>query len=113
MVGHHPAKFGDYRYSSSGDMMHLVVEGQDFTCSDLNLPLQFISVYSKWLESKRQITPVLVTLVLGKKPRNIKKNLQVCPKTLSRRRKRKNNCNCKDFCVTGKRNKRKDKNLKH
>ena len=31
MVSHHPAKFGGYRYCGSGDMMFVVVEGQDTT----------------------------------------------------------------------------------
>ena len=31
MFSHHPAKFGDIRHRSSGDMF-LMVEEQDFTC---------------------------------------------------------------------------------
>ena len=29
---HHPAKFGGHRNCGSGDMMFLVIEGQDSTC---------------------------------------------------------------------------------
>ena len=32
MFSHHPAKFGDIRHRSSGDIMFLMVEEQDFTC---------------------------------------------------------------------------------
>ena len=43
MVSHDPAKFGGHRHCGSGDLMFLVVEGQDSTCPCFNLPLQFIS----------------------------------------------------------------------
>ena len=43
MVSHHPAKFGGHRHSASGDIMFLVVERHDSTCSRLNPPLLFIS----------------------------------------------------------------------
>ena len=36
MVSHHPAKFGGHRHSASGDIMFLVVERHDSTCSRLN-----------------------------------------------------------------------------
>ena len=50
-----------------------------------------------------EISPELVTLVLGNNLWNIgKKLLQVCPKTLSRRKKNKGNW--KAFCVTPKQN---------
>ena len=42
MISHHPAKFGGHRHYGSGDMMLVVVEGQDSTCSRLDLPLLFI-----------------------------------------------------------------------
>ena len=32
MVSYHPAKVGGHSHCSSGDMMFLVVEGQDYTC---------------------------------------------------------------------------------
>ena len=31
MVSHHPAKFGGHKHCGSGDMMLLVIEGQDST----------------------------------------------------------------------------------
>ena len=43
MVSHQPAKFGDHRHCGSGDMMPVVVEGQDSTCPWLERPLLFIS----------------------------------------------------------------------
>ena len=43
MIGYHPAKFGDNRHCGSGDLMFVVVEGQDSTCSRLDPPLRFIS----------------------------------------------------------------------
>ena len=47
MVSHHTTKFGDHRYCGSGDMMFLVVEGQNYTCchhsNHANPPLLFIS----------------------------------------------------------------------
>ena len=42
-VSHHPAKFGGHTLCGSGDMF-LVVEGQNSTCSRLNLPLLFIFI---------------------------------------------------------------------
>ena len=33
MLIHHTANFGDNRHCSGGDVMFLVVEGQDSTCS--------------------------------------------------------------------------------
>ena len=36
MVSNHPAKFGGQRHCSGGDMMFLVVEGQDSTCPCFN-----------------------------------------------------------------------------
>ena len=44
MVSHHPAKFGGYRHCGNGDMMVLVVEGQDSTCPHFNQPLLFMSI---------------------------------------------------------------------
>ena len=35
MVGNNPTKFGSHRRCDSGNMMFLVVEGQDSTCSFL------------------------------------------------------------------------------
>ena len=43
MVSHHPAKCDDHRHCGIGDMMFLVVEGQDSTCPRLNPSLLFIS----------------------------------------------------------------------
>ena len=43
MVSHHPAKFNDHRLCDSGDVMFLVVEEENSTCSRFNLPLLFIS----------------------------------------------------------------------
>ena len=43
MIGYHPAKFGDNRHCGSGDLMFVVVEGQDSTCPRLDPPLLFIS----------------------------------------------------------------------
>ena len=43
MVSHHPGKFGGHRHFVSGDMMFVVVEGQDSTCPRLDPPLLFIS----------------------------------------------------------------------
>ena len=41
MVSHHPANFGGHRYCGRGDIILLVVDEQDSTCSRLNLPLLF------------------------------------------------------------------------
>ena len=43
MVSYHSAKFGSPKNCENGDMMILVVEGQDFTCPRLNPLLLFIS----------------------------------------------------------------------
>ena len=43
MASHHPANFGSHRRCGSGDMMFLVVEGQDSTFSWLN-PKYFLSL---------------------------------------------------------------------
>ena len=43
MVSHHPATFSDHNHCCSGDILSLVVEEQDSTCSYWNLPLMFIS----------------------------------------------------------------------
>ena len=43
MLTHHPEMFGGHRHYDKGDIMPLVVEGQDSTCSCLNPPLLFIS----------------------------------------------------------------------
>ena len=43
MVSHHPAKFCSHWRCGSGDMMFLVVGGQDSTSSRFNPPLLFIS----------------------------------------------------------------------
>ena len=43
MVSHHPAKFGGHRHCGSGDMMFVVVEGQESTCPRLDSPLLLIS----------------------------------------------------------------------
>ena len=39
MVSHHPAKSGGHRQCDKGDIMFLVVEKQDFTCSCLSHPI--------------------------------------------------------------------------
>ena len=36
MVNHHPTKFGGHRHCGSGEIMFLVVKGQDSTCPRLN-----------------------------------------------------------------------------
>ena len=43
MVSQHTAKFGSHRHCSSGDIVFLVVEEQDSTCSRLNLLFLFLS----------------------------------------------------------------------
>ena len=43
MVIYHPAKFGGHRHCCSGDIMFLVVEGQDSICFYFNPPLLLIS----------------------------------------------------------------------
>ena len=43
MVSHHPTKFGDDRHCDSGDVMFLVLEGQNSTWPYLNPQLLFIS----------------------------------------------------------------------
>ena len=43
MVNYHPAKFDGHRLCGSGDMMFVVVEGQDSLCPRLDPPLLFIS----------------------------------------------------------------------
>ena len=42
MVSHHLAKFGSHSHCGSGDVMFLLVERQDCTCSRFNPPLLFI-----------------------------------------------------------------------
>ena len=43
MVGHHPAKFRGHSHCVNGDLMFLVVEGQESICPRFNPPLLFIS----------------------------------------------------------------------
>ena len=43
MISHHPALFGGHRCCDNGDIMFLIVEGQDSTCSGLDPPLMYIS----------------------------------------------------------------------
>ena len=43
MVSHHNTEFGGHRHCDCGDMISLVLEGQDSTSACLNLPLLFIS----------------------------------------------------------------------
>ena len=43
MVSHHPAKFGDHRHCSSGDIMFLVAEEENSRRSRFNPPLLFNS----------------------------------------------------------------------
>ena len=43
MVSHHPAKSVGHKYYGSGDIMFLVVEGQDSTYPRFNPLLLFIS----------------------------------------------------------------------
>ena len=43
MLSHHPDMFGSHGHSGSGDMMFLVVEGQDSTCHCFNPILLLIS----------------------------------------------------------------------
>ena len=43
MVSHHPTKFDNDRHCDGGDMMILVIEGQDSTWPCLNPQLLFIS----------------------------------------------------------------------
>ena len=40
MVSHQPARFGGHRRCGSGDMMFVVVEGQDSTC-----PCFYVNIY--------------------------------------------------------------------
>ena len=42
MITHHPVRFGDHRQCSIGDIMFVVVEGQDSTFAHLDPPLLFI-----------------------------------------------------------------------
>ena len=44
MVSYHPAKLDGHRHCGSGDIMFLVVEGQDSTCPRFKLPVLFISI---------------------------------------------------------------------
>ena len=62
MLSNRPAKFGGRRLCSSGDIMFLVAEEQDSTCS----PKFACTIYlqSTWRESTRHImliSPILVT----------------------------------------------------
>ena len=57
MLSPHPTKFSDHKQYSSGNIMFLVVEKQDYTCSYLNLTL-FISFKKIWLESTRHIMSI-------------------------------------------------------
>ena len=43
MVSHHPFKFDGHEHCGSGDIIFLLVEEQDSTCSRLNLPFIFSS----------------------------------------------------------------------
>ena len=47
MVSHHPANLGDPRHCGSGDMMFVVVEGQDSTCPPLDPSLLLISCHAR------------------------------------------------------------------
>ena len=48
MIRHNIAMFGSYRYYASGNMMFLMVEGKNSTCSRLNLPLLFSLKQMVW-----------------------------------------------------------------
>ena len=62
MVCHHPTKSAGLRHCCSVDIIFLVVEGQDSTCSRLNLTL-LLSL--KYMAYYININPILVTPFLG------------------------------------------------
>ena len=104
MVSHHLAKFGGHRHCGSGDVMFLVVEGQDSTCPCLNLPLLFISkaydmacsdTLNFWTQTQQfagvpnEVFPILVTHIYKNSGRNaLQKLLAVRPKAALGRRKK-------------------------
>ena len=66
MVSHQPTKFGSHRHCGSGDIMFLVIEVQDSTCS-LESAIT-IYPYNTWHESTSHvmlISPILFTHILG------------------------------------------------
>ena len=103
MVSNHPAKFGGQRHCSGGDMMFLVVEGQDSTCPCFNLPFLFISKAHGMLSSHTKFQDVDIIIsrhVQGKTPilvihihknnwqKLLKKHLPVRPEKAMRRNRR-------------------------
>ena len=63
MVIHYPTKFDGHKICDSGDMILLVAEGQDFTCSHLILSLLFISKAHGMLCSHTQNSTIKKTLI--------------------------------------------------
>ena len=45
-MSHHSAKFGVHKHCGSGDMMFVVVGGQDFTCPHYCLSLKHMACYA-------------------------------------------------------------------
>lgn len=56
MVSYLPAEFGSHRHCCTGDVMFLVVAGQDSTCPGFYLPLMFISKVHGMAWSTHQIS---------------------------------------------------------
>ena len=88
MFSHHPANFVGQKHCGSGDILFLVAEGQDCTCSGLNLSLLFIS---KTHVMKAHGMPCSV-LFKGAKSKNIEKNFCRSVKKHRGEGKRKKEC---------------------
>ena len=126
MVRHYSAKFGGHRHWSSGDIMYLVVEKQNSTCSlnsvitilskghgmsCVHLRIFTIKIALKTFSSvSSEIIPILVARVLSNDWRNIYSKInffQFIQKPWQERKREKWNIKksyCKAFCVTHKRN---------
>ena len=103
MVSHHPGKFVGHGHCGSGDMF-LVNEQEDSRCSRFSSPLLFISIGHglkahiilwQWLQFWSHVLT-----------QQLQKHLKITFSTPSQKaveKKKKENGNCKAFCVTSKR----------
>ena len=61
MISQYPAKFGDHRHCGSADVMLLVVEEENFRCSQhiiLLTPILVTRTQSSWTKNWKQLFPV-------------------------------------------------------
>ena len=63
MVSHDLTQFSGHRHCGSRDIMFLVVEGQDYTCTRFKAPLLFISKphCMPWSQKKFQDVDIIVS----------------------------------------------------